>query len=386
MHLYEWAGKDLLRGAGIAVPRGRLAHTPEQAAAVCEELGGTAILKAQVRQGRRGKAGLIRKVDSGEAAAVAADLLAASLEGEPVQALLVEEPVAAGGEWYAAVTMDDLSGRPVALVSLKGGADVETEAEPPMRMEINPLRGLSRHDAATLWRSAGLRGLPLRSAADALVGLYKVFVESDAVLVEVNPLFFRGDDPPIAGDAKVVIDESSLFRHPQWKDERLADPLLHPLERKAASLGVVYVELDGDIAVLSGGAGATMALLDAIQHHGGRPANFLDAAGGSGPETLRHMVDLVLEKVATDDRVKAVVLNVTVAGTPLESFVKGATAALSQRPPRVPIFGCVRAAAAAVRTMSLAEGETILSGHGVRLFPDLRQAVLAAVACSRGDQ
>lgn len=386
MHLYEWAGKDLLRGAGIAVPRGRLAHTPEQAAAVCEELGGTAILKAQVRQGRRGKAGLIRKVESGEAAAVAADLLAACLEGEPVQALLVEEPVAAGGEWYAAVTMDDLSGRPVALVSLKGGADVETEAEPPIRMEINPLRGLSRHDAATLWRAAGLRGLPLRSAADALVGLYKVFVESDAVLVEVNPLFSRGDDPPIAGDAKVVIDESSLFRHPQWRDERLADPMLHPLERKAASLGVVYVDLDGDIAVISGGAGATMALLDAIQHYGGRPANFLDAAGGSGPETLRHMVDLVLEKVATDDRVKAVVLNVTVAGTPLESFVKGATAALSQRPPRVPIFGCMRAAAAAVRTMSLAEGEAILSGHGVRLFPDLRQAVLAAVACSRGDQ
>lgn len=386
MRLYEWAGKELLRGAGIAVPRGRLAHTPEQAAAACEELGGTAILKAQVRQGRRGKAGLIRKVESGEAAAVAADLLASSLEGEPVQALLVEEPVAAGGEWYAAITMDDLSGRPVALVSLKGGTEVEAEAEPPIRMEINPLRGLSRHDAATLWRTAGLRGLPLRSAADALVGLYKVFVESDAVLVEVNPLFSRGDEPSIAGDAKVVIDESSLFRHPQWRDERLADPMLHPLERKAASLGVVYIEMDGDIAVLSGGAGATMALLDAIQHHGGRPANFLDAAGGSGPETLRHMVDLVLEKVATDERVKAVVLNVTVAGTPLESFVKGATVALSQRPPRVPIFGCVRAAAAAVRTMSLAEGAAILSDHGVRLFPDLRQAVLAAVACSRGDQ
>lgn len=386
MHLYEWAGKDLLRGAGIAVPRGRLAHTPEQAAAACEELGGAAILKAQVRQGRRGKAGLIRKVESGEAAAVAADLLASSLEGEPVLALLVEEPVAASGEWYAAVTMDDLSGRPVALVSLKGGTEVEAEAEPPIRMEINPLRGLSRHDAATLWRTAGLRGMPLRSAADALVGLYKVFVESDAVLVEVNPLFSRGDEPLIAGDAKVVIDESSLFRHPQWRDERLADPMLHPLERKAASLGVVYIELDGDIAVLSGGAGATMALLDAIQHYGGRPANFLDAAGGSGPETLRHMVDLVLEKVATDERVKAVVLNVTVAGTPLESFVKGATVALSQRPSRVPIFGCVRAAAAAVRTMSLAEGAAILSGHGVQLFPDLRQAVLAAVACSKGDQ
>ena len=385
MRLYEWAGKNLLRGAGVAVPRGRLVHSPEEAAAACEELGGVAILKAQVRQGGRGKAGLIRRVDSGEVAPVAADLLATSLTGEPVQALLVEEPVAAGGEWYAAVTMDDLSGRPVALVSLKGGVDIEVEAEPPRRMEINPLRGLLRHDAAALWRSAGLRGLALRSAADALVGLYKVFVESDAVLVEVNPLFARGDDPPIAGDAKVVIDENSLFRHPEWRHEHLADPMLHPLERKAAALGVVYVDLDGDIAVLSGGAGATMALLDAIQHYGGRPANFLDAAGGSGPETLRHMVDLVLEKVAVDERVKAVVLNVTVAGTPLESFVKGATAALGQRPSRVPIFGCVRAAAAAVRTMSLTEGETVLSGHGVRLFPDLRQAVLAAVACARGE-
>ena len=385
MRLYEWAGKNLLRGAGVAVPRGRLVHSPEEAAAACEELGGVAILKAQVRQGGRGKAGLIRRVDSGEVAPVAADLLATSLTGEPVQALLVEEPVAAGGEWYAAVTMDDLSGRPVALVSLKGGVDIEIEAEPPSRMEINPLRGLLRHDAAALWRLAGLRGLALRSAADALVGLYKVFVESDAMLVEVNPLFARGDDPPIAGDAKVVIDENSLFRHPEWRHEHLADPMLHPLERKAAALGVVYVDLDGDIAVLSGGAGATMALLDAIQHYGGRPANFLDAAGGSGPETLRHMVDLVLEKVAVDERVKAVVLNVTVAGTPLESFVKGATAALGQRPSRVPIFGCVRAAAAAVRTMSLTEGETVLSGHGVRLFPDLRQAVLAAVACARGE-
>jgi len=169
MRLYEWAGKNLLRGAGVAVPRGRLVHSPEEAAAACEELGGVAILKAQVRQGGRGKAGLIRRVDSGEVAPVAADLLATSLTGEPVQALLVEEPVAAGGEWYAAVTMDDLSGRPVALVSLKGGVDIEVEAEPPRRMEINPLRGLLRHDAAALWRSAGLRGLALRSAADALV-------------------------------------------------------------------------------------------------------------------------------------------------------------------------------------------------------------------------
>lgn len=386
MRLYEWTGKSLLRGAGVAVPAGRLAHSPEEAAAACEDLGGAAILKAQVRQGGRGKAGLIRRVDSGEAAAAAAELLAMSLAGEPVQTLLVEEPVSAGGEWYAAVTIDDLSGRPVVLASLKGGVDVEAEQEPPVRYAVNPLRGFYRHDAAALWHAAGLSGMALRSAADALVGLYKVFVESDAVLVEVNPLFSRGDDPPVAGDAKVVIDENSLFRHPQWRDERLADPMLHPLERKAAAFGVVYVDLDGDIAVLSGGAGATMALLDAIQHYGGRPANFLDAAGGSGPETLRHMVDLVLEKVAGDERVKAVVLNVTVAGTPLESFVKGAAAALSLRPPRVPIFGCVRAAAAAVRTMSLADGAAILSGHGVQLLPDLRQAVVAAVACSRGDQ
>ncbi len=386
MQLFEWAGKELLREAGIAVPWGRLVHSPQEAAAACEELGGAAVMKAQVRRGGRGKAGLIRTVGSDEAAAVAAELLAARLEGEPVQALLVEESVAAGGEWYAAVTIDDLSGRPVALASLRGGVDVESESDPPSRLEINPLRGLLRHDAAELWRAAGLRGLALRSAAEALVGLYQVFVENDAVLVEVNPLFDRGDDPPVAGDAKVVLDESGLFRHPRWRDERLADPTLHPLERKAASLGVVYVDLDGDIAVLSGGAGATMALLDAILHHGGRPANFLDAAGGSGPETLRHMVDLVLEKAATDERVKAVVLNVTVAGTPLESFVKGAAAALGQRPSRVPIHGCVRAAAAAVRTMSLEEGRAVLAEYGIRLYPDLRQAVLAAIAVAREDK
>ncbi len=383
MDLFEWEGKELLSQAGIAVPRGRLVRSPDEAAAACQELGGVAVLKAQVRRGGRGKAGLIRTVGAGEAVVVAAQLLEARLAGEPVQALLVEEPISAGGEWYAAVTVDDLSGRPVVLASLEGGIDVEAQVPPPSRLEVNPLRGLMRHDAAALWRDAGLRGLALRSAADALVALYKVFVESDATLVEVNPLFARGDDPPIAGDAKVVIDENALFRHPRWKDARLTDPMLHPLERKAAALGVVYVDLDGDIAVLSGGAGATMALLDAIRHYGGRPANFLDAAGGSGPETLRHMVDLVLEKVADDERVRAVVLNVTVAGTPLESFVKGATVALGQRPPRVPIFGCVRAASAAVRTMSLADGEAILSGHGVRLFPDLRQAVQAAIAWSQ---
>jgi succinyl-CoA synthetase beta subunit len=184
----------------------------------------------------------------------------------------------------------------------------------------------------------------------------------------------------------VIVDDNSLVRHPRWREALLADPSRHPLERRAASLGITYVDLEGDIAVISGGAGATMALLDAIEHYGGRPANFLDTAGGSGPDTMRHMVDLVLEKAATDERVRAIVLNVTIAGTPLESFVRGAVAALNERPPRVPIFGCVRAAAAATQTMSLAEGTALLEAHGVQLFPDLRRAVVVAVGHAREDR
>jgi succinyl-CoA synthetase beta subunit len=282
--------------------------------------------------------------------------------------------------------MDEPLGRPVVLASLHGGVDVERAPAPPARVTVDPRRGLFSHEATGLWRAAGLRGLALRGAAEVLVGLYRVFAQSDALLVEVNPLMPGGEEPPVAVDARVIVDDNGLFRHPRWREALLADPSGHPLERRAASLGITYVDLEGDIAVISGGAGATMALLDAIEHYGGRPANFLDTAGGSGPDTMRHMVDLVLEKAATDERVRAIVLNVTIAGTPLESFVRGAVAALNERPPRVPIFGCVRAAAAATQAMSLAEGTAILEAHGVQLFPDLRRAVVVAVGHAREDR
>jgi len=384
MHLYEWAGKELLRAAEIHVPAGRLARTPEEALAACEALGGTAVLKAQVRRGGRGKAGLIRTVHREETAAVAAWMLSQHHAGEPVAAVLVEERVQAEAEWYVAVAMDDVAGKPVMLASLSGGVDVEAGPVPPARLVVDPRRGLRRHEAAALWRETGLRGPTLREAAAVSVNLYRMFVASDALLAEINPLFASPGRPPVAGDIKLLIDDNSLFRHPRWQADALADPGWHPLERKAAALGITYVDLDGEIAVLSGGAGATMALLDAIHHCGGRPANFLDARGGSGTDTMRQMVDLVLEKAETDARVRVMLLHVTLSGTSLHSFVDAVVAAFAARPPRVPAYGCIWAAGAAVHHLSLREGVAILREHGVHVLPDLRQAVQAAVAAARG--
>lgn len=380
MHLHEWAGKDLLRAAGVPVPAGRLARTPEEAAAACSEFGGIAVMKAQVRAGGRGKAGLVRVVTSDDAAKTAAELMAQYHRGERVAAVLVEERVDAGAEWYVAAMLDDVTGRPLVLASLNGGVDVESAGTPPAQVAVDPRRGLRAHEAVSLWRSAGLRGPALREMAGFTTTLYQVFIGADALLVEVNPLFAIPGQPPVAGDVKVVIDDNSLFRHPQWQVEAMADPRLHPLERKAASLGITYVDMDGEIAVISGGAGATMALLDAIWHYGGRPANFLDARGGTGTGTMQQMVDLVLEKVESDPRVRAIVLTVTLSGTSLRSFVEAVTAAFATRPPRVPVYGTVWAGGAATEEMTLAEGVAVLQARGVHVFPDLRAAVQAAVA------
>ncbi len=385
MHLHEWAGKELLRAAELTVPAGRLARTPEEAAAACAELGGTAVLKAQVHQGGRGKAGLVRTVRREDAAAAAAAMLTQRHAGEPVASILVEERIQPEAEWYVAVLMDDVTGRPVVLASLTGGVDVEASVVPPAMVAVDPRRGLRRHEAGRMWRAAGLRGPALREAAELTVKLYRAFAAADALLVEINPLFAVPGRPPLVGDVKVVIDDNSLFRHPQWQAEVQADPLLHPLERKAAALGITYVDLDGEIAVLSGGAGATMALLDAIRQSGGRAANFIDAPGGTGPETLRQMVNLVLEKTETDPQVRAILVSVTLSGTSLRSFVDAVVAALEARPPRVPVYGCIWAAGAATLEMSLRDGRAVLQAHGVRVLPDLRQAVQATVAHAEGN-
>lgn len=323
---------------------------------------------------------MIRVVTHADAASTAAWMLAQRHEGEPVAAVLVEDRIEAPAEWYVAAMLDDVSGRPVVLASCAGGVDVEHAPLPPAQMAVDPRRGLRTYEAVALWRAAGVRRPVVRDVAEVTVALYHAFVAADALLLEVNPLFAGSGRPPVAGDAKAVIDDNSLFRHPQWQAEAMADPQLRPLERRAAAIGITYVDLDGEIAVISGGAGATMVLLDAIHYYGGRPANFLDARGGSGPDTMRQMIDLVLEKVETDTRVRAILVSVTLSGTSLRSFVEAVRAALQARPPRVAVYGYLTAAGAAPATMSLDEGLAILRAHGVKILPDLRQAAQAVVA------
>jgi len=327
---------------------------------------------------------LIRVVTPADAAPIAAWMLAQRHQDEPVAAVLVEERIEAPAEWYVAAMLDDVSGRPVVLASCAGGVDVEEAPCPPARMAVDPRRGLRRFEALSLWRAAGVQGAALREVAEVTVALYHAFVAADALLLEVNPLFAGADRLPVAGDVKAVIDDNSLFRHPQWQADAMADPQLRPLERRAAALGITYVDLEGEIAVISGGAGATMALLDAISHYGGRPANFLDARGGTGPDTMQRMVDLVLEKAEIDSRVRAILLNVTLSGTSLRNFVEAVWAALAARPSRVAMYGHLTAAGAATAEMSLDEGLAILRSLGITMLPDLRQAVQAAVAAVGG--
>src|SRR2546421_173468 len=336
MDLLEYQGKELFRGHGVPVPDGRPATTVAEAVEAAETLGYPVVVKAQVLIGGRGKAGGIKLAKTREEVGEhAGAILGLDIRGFTVHELYVERASDIAEEYYAAILLDRTAKRPMAMLSRMGGMDVEEiAAKDPnaiVRVYVDPLLGFQDFQARRLAFDAGIAADVIRPAGAVLAKLYETFVEEDALLVEVNPLLVTTDREVVALDAKVTIDGNSLFRHPDtaaFRDIGSEDPQ----ERMAKERGLTFVKLDGDIGILGNGAGLVMSTLDVVAQAGGRPANFLDAGGGSKAEAIVDAVEVIL----SNPNVTAVLFNIFGGITRCDEVARGLVAAFDQIKPRVP--------------------------------------------------
>jgi succinyl-CoA synthetase beta subunit len=336
MDLLEYQGKQLFRKHDVPVPEGQHADSVSDAREAAEQLGFPVVIKAQVQIGGRGKAGGIKLAkDRDEAERHAEAILGMDIRGFTVHELYVEKASGIAEEYYAAIVLDRSAKKPMAMLSRMGGMDVEEVAErdpDAMRMlHIDPLIGFQAFHGRRLAFEAGIAEDLIRPVGAMLSRLYEVFVREDATLVEVNPLLVTDGREVVALDAKVTIDGNALFRHPdvaELRDLSAEDPQ----ERMAAERGLTYVKLDGNIGILGNGAGLVMSTLDVVAQAGGRPANFLDAGGGSKAEAITSAVEVIL----SDDKVRAVLFNIFGGITRCDEVARGLIEAFRQVEPDVP--------------------------------------------------
>jgi succinyl-CoA synthetase beta subunit len=323
LDLLEYQGKQLFARHGVQVPDGRPAETVEDAVAAADGIGYPCVIKAQVRTGKRGKAGGIKVAkDPSEARGHAEAILGMEISGFTVQEVWVEQASEIAAEYYAALVLDRSAKRLLAMLSRMGGIDVEEVAERDptalVTRHIDPASGLELDGAREIALDAGIDEDVTDRVAELLVELARIAPAEDATLIEINPLIVTAGREVIALDAKVTIDNNALFRHPELVEltDRSAED---PQEAMAKERGLTYVKLDGDIGILGNGAGLCMATLDVVAQAGGDPANFLDAGGGSKAEAI---VD-ALEVIISDPKVKAILFNIFGGITRCDEIAKG---------------------------------------------------------------
>ena len=337
LDLFEYQGKQLLAAQGIPVPKGEVAETPEEARAAAGRIGGPVAVKAQVQVGGRGKAGGIKVGNTPEEAEEhARAILGMDIKGHTVHRVWIEEASDIRKEYYASVTFDRGAKKPLVMLSAMGGVDIEDVAvsnpEALARLHIDPLTGFQAHHARWLAYHANIDAEAIKGVVDILQRLYAGFITLDAMLLEINPLIVNGAGEVIALDAKVTIDGNALYRHPDLA--ALAESVTSdPQERMAQERGVTYVKLDGDVGILGNGAGLVMSTLDVVALAGGRPANFLDAGGGSKADD----VVTALEVLLSDDKVKSLLVNIFGGITRCDEVAEGLLTALERLGATLPI-------------------------------------------------
>ncbi|KAA1295750.1 MAG: ADP-forming succinate--CoA ligase subunit beta [SAR202 cluster bacterium] len=316
MKLHEFQSKEILSEYGIPVPRGKVARTPSQAATAAFDLGGTIVVKAQVHAGGRGNAGGIKVVNTpGAAEEAAASMLGTNLithqtgpEGVPVQNVLIEEGLEVAEELYLGLVIDGSTKGVVVIASKSGGVNIEEVAENDpekiIQIPIDPVLGLQGFQGRQIAYALGLSQKQVRIASSILESLYRVFIDVDASLLEINPLVITTDGELVAADAKINIDDDAVYRHKNIQN--MADPSQEdPLEVQARESDINYVKLDGNIGCIVNGAGLAMATMDVSSAAKAAPANFLDIGGGADEEKVAKALTLVL----SDPNVKAVLVN-----------------------------------------------------------------------------
>ncbi len=333
MKIHEYQGKAILKAYGVAVPQGEMATTHEEAVAIAEKLltGGSSgvVVKAQIHAGGRGKGGGVKIAKSAqEAGELASKILGMTLvthqtgpEGRVVRSLLIEETLPIDRELYIGILVDRAEGKPVLMASASGGMEIEqVAAENPAAIlkEYIDATGLGSFQARKIAFALGLRPAQIGAAVKFMQGLYAAFIETDASMIEINPMITTKDDRLFALDAKITFDDNALFRHPDLKALRDVTEE-DPLEVEASKYSLNYIKLEGNVGCMVNGAGLAMATMDIIKYAGGQPANFLDVGGGANEEQVENAFKILL----SDKSVKAVLINIFGGILRVDTLAKG---------------------------------------------------------------
>jgi len=386
MKIHEYQGKAILRKYGVAVPQGEMASTAEEAKTIAERLlaggSGGAVVKAQIHAGGRGKGGGVKIAKSAEEAGeLARKMLGMTLvthqtgpEGRVVRRLLVEETLPIDRELYLAILVDRAEGKPLVMASASGGMEIEQVAEENpeaiIKEHIDPA-GMAPFQARKIAFALGLQGPQIANAVKFMLGLYRAFTETDASMLEINPLITTKDGRLFALDAKITFDDNALFRHADLKELRDITEE-DPLEVEASKYSLNYIKLEGTVGCMVNGAGLAMATMDIIKYAGGMPANFLDVGGGANEEQVGHAFEILL----SDKSVKAVLINIFGGILRVDTLAKGVVAAARKTNLSLPVV-------LRLEGTNVEEGKKILMESGLNFIvadamKDAAEKVVAA--------
>ena len=370
MKIHEYQASQLLADYGVLVPRGEVASTADEARQIAADLGGKVVVKAQIHAGGRGKGGGVKLADTpDDAAAAAAGMLGRALvtpqtspEGIVVRQVMVAEATDIARELYLAIVVEDESGVPVAMASTEGGVEIEVVAEtnPEKIVQVtgDPIIGLTPYRARALARQLDLPDNLIRSAADLIGRLYRLFVEKDCTLVEINPLVITSDGEMVALDAKINLEDDALFRHTELSE--LHDPVQDdPEELRAARAGLSYVKLEGGrVGCMVNGAGLAMATMDITRWAGAEPANFLDVGGSASEDAIAEAFRIIV----SDPEVEVVLVNLFGGILRTDAAAKGIVSAAKETGSDLPIV-------VAMRGTNSEEGLSILGESDLNITP-----------------
>ena len=389
MKIHEYQAKNILKKYGVAVPRGQMAATVEEAKTAAENLfksgASGVVVKAQIHAGGRGKGGGVKIAKSVEEAVdLASKILGMNLvthqtgpEGRIVRRLLIEETLPIEKELYLGAVIDRAEAKPVFMASRSGGMEIEqVAAEDPaaiLKEYIDPGLGLEPFQARKLAFQLGLKPQQINEAVRFMTGLYKAFHETDSSLMEINPFITCTDGRLFALDAKMAFDDNAMFRHPELKELRDVTEE-DPLEVEASKYGSNYIKLEGNVGCMVNGAGLAMATMDIIKYAGGMPANFLDVGGGANAEQVTHAFEILL----SDKSVKAVLINIFGGILRVDTLAKGVVEAANKTGIQLPIV-------LRLEGTNVEEGREILKQSGfnfivAQTMKDAAEKVVAAAA------
>ncbi len=364
MKLHEYQSKELLSKYGVPVPAGDVTSDPAEARSIAERLGGKVVVKAQVLMGGRGKAGGVKLFENAaDAANFTKDLIGKKLvsiqnpAGMIVDKVLVAQTVDIAKEFYVAVLLDRAEQKLLVMLSAEGGMEIEEVAEKNpeaiVRLHVDPAWGLADFELRKAIKDANIPKEAQGQMVSMIKQLVKAYVESDAEMIEINPCALTPDGKLIAADAKVSIDDNSLFRHKEYAGTT-SDSAEHPIEAEALKRGIAYVNLGGTIGIMGNGAGLVMQSLDEVNAAGGKPANFLDVGGGAQAERVKSCVELVM----MDPHVKGLFINIFGGITRCDEVAKGVLQAFDELDVKIPVVARIEGTAAE-------EGRKLLEGSRI---------------------